>query len=166
MPTKSVSFPKLLLSSQTAVKAGVLIERIEEIPASNGMDGGWTTKTEKEYATKYGTEGGKAEALAHIKANFSAETIPEGRQYMNSFITLSSLDNKNRAEYIKVFANVKQPAAGETSLTPSTRKNYVYRAYSYMIESDGKTVTISNPVYFTIYDIATIADASTQSKVS
>lgn len=85
---------------------------------------------------------------------------------MNSFITLSSLDNKNRAEYIKVFANVKQPAAGETSLTPSTRKNYVYRAYSYMIEADGETVTISNPVYFTIYDIATIADASTQSKVS
>ena len=157
---------KLLLSEQTAVKAGVLIERIEEIPASNGMDGGWTTKTEKEYATKYGTEGGKAEALAHIKANFSAETIPEGRQYLNSNITLSKLDNKNRAEYIKVFANVKQPAAGETSLTPSTRKNYVYRAYSYMIEADGKTVTISNPVYFTIYDIATIADASTQSKVS
>ena len=157
---------KLLLSSQTAVKAGVLIERIEEIPASNGMDGGWTTKTEKEYATKYGTEGGKNEAQAHIADNFSAATVPEGRQYMNSFITLSSLDNKNRAEYIKVFANVKQPTAGETSLTPSTRKNYVYRAYSYMIEADGKTVTISNPVYFTIYDIATIADASTQSQVS
>ena len=157
---------KLLLSSQTDVKAGVLIERIEEIPASNGMDGGWTTKTEKEYATKYGTEGGKTEAREHIANNFSAATVPEGRQYMNSFITLSSLDNKNRAEYIKVFANVKQPAAGETSLTPSTRKNYVYRAYSYMIEADGVTVTISNPVYFTIYDIATIADASTQSKVS
>ena len=40
-------------------------------------------------------------------------------------------------------------------------KNYVYRAYSYLKKTEGNVVEyISTPVYFTIYDMASIANAA------
>ena len=44
--------------------------------------------------------------------------------------------------------------------TNTGRKDYVYRAYSYMIDWNAngtiKSIVISKPVYYTIYDIAMI----------
>ena len=40
--------------------------------------------------------------------------------------------------------------------------NYIYRAYAYMVEANG-TVTISTqPVYFTFYTVANMADGSSE----
>ncbi len=141
------------------IKTGVLFDRIATIEEANlgtADEGTWKTQSEVFYAGKYGASGGVEEAEAYILSNFSG-TVPEGHQYTNSDIPIKSLDKKNRVVYVKSFANVN------SQLQPTDRKNYVYRAYAYMLEPDGTTVTVSNPVYFTIYDIATITNAGSQS---
>ena len=142
------------------IKTGVLFDRIttiEEANAGTSDEGAWKTQSEKFYSSKYGAAGGVDEARAYIASNF-AGSVPDGHQYTNSNIPLNKLDNKNRVEYVKAFANVN------SQLQPTDRKDYVYRAYAYMIEPDGTTVTVSNPVYFTIYDIASIENGASQSK--
>ena len=50
-----------------------------------------------------------------------------------------------------------------STLAESDNKNYVYRAYSYLKITNGSTTTVvvSDPVYFTIYDMATINPGQT-----
>ena len=45
------------------------------------------------------------------------------------------------------------------NLDEGTLKNYVYRAYSYI--KIGNNIVLSDPVYFTIYDVATINNGTT-----
>lgn len=74
--------------------------------------------------------------------------------YLKSEFTLEELDNKNRINYYYSLPNIKH-----SDLTATTRKNMVYRAYSYL-RNGSALVMVSEPVYFTIYDIASIANST------
>lgn len=149
------------------IKTGVVFEQLDTLSDFNQryMDSGegdWTVQSEMTYFQKYSGENtleaaeaadhGKADAIKHIRGEATAGT----HIYMDSTIKNTNIDNKNRIEFTKAFANINT-----TDFAPTTRKNYVYRAYAYMQEADG-SVTISTPVYFQFYDIATIANATRQ----
>ena len=60
--------------------------------------------------------------------------------------TIAKLDNFDRMQYTNTFTNLKDSGQTEQAL-------YVYRATSYLKVNNQDTV-ISEPIYFTIYDIA------------
>lgn len=145
--------------TNSGIKTGVLFDRVSEL--DKDASGNYKTKTSKEYAVSFADEAETAKTNAKTYINNGAfdgtDSYGDGHEYMYSNIALSKLDNKNRIEFTKAFPNIK--TTGENT----GRKNYIYRAFGYMIESDG-TVTISEPVYFTFYDIASIENGVTQSK--
>jgi len=149
------------------IKTGVVFEQLDTLPDFNhtymGLEANdWTVQSEMTYFQKYSrtntleaaeaADHGKADAIKHIRGEATTDT----HTYMDSTITNTNIDNKNRIEFTKAFANINT-----TDFAPTERKNYVYRAYAYMKEANGD-VTISTPVYFQFYDIATIANATRQ----
>lgn len=121
------------------VKAGVLIQRLELDENETGT--GYITDLDH-YAKKYNKtelEAAKDDAINKIKNTQS--TIKSVKQQIDN----SKLDNKNRLQYYTLFNNVKG------------NNNCVFRLYTYIQYTDasGETVVeLSNPVYFTFYDIA------------
>lgn len=121
------------------VKAGVLIQRLELDENETGT--GYITDLDH-YAKKYNKtelDAAKDDAINKIKNNQSA--IKSVKQQIDN----SKLDNKNRLQYYTLFNNVKG------------NNNCVFRLYTYIQYTDasGETVVeLSNPVYFTFYDIA------------
>lgn len=121
------------------VKAGVLIQRLELDENETGT--GYITDLDH-YAKKYNKtelDAAKDDAINKIKNNQS--TIKSVKQQINN----SRLDNKNRLQYYTLFNNVKG------------NNNCVFRLYTYIqyTDANGETaVELSNPVYFTFYDIA------------
>ena len=121
------------------VKAGVLIQRLELDENETGT--GYITDLDH-YAKKYNKtelDAAKDDAINKIKNNQS--TIKSVKQQIDN----SKLDNKNRLQYYTLFNNVKG------------NNNCVFRLYTYIQYTDasGETVVeLSNPVYFTFYDIA------------
>lgn len=121
------------------VKAGVLIQRLEL--DENETSTGYITDLDH-YAKKYDEtelEQAKNDAIDKIKTGTSA--ITSVKQQINN----SRLDNKNRLQYYTRFNNVK------------SNSDYVFRLYTYIqyTDANGETaVKLSDPVYFTFYDIA------------
>ena len=145
--------------TNSGIKTGVLFDRVREL--DKDASGNYKTMTSKQYAVSFVDEAQTAKTNAKTYINNGTfdgtDSYGDGHEYMYSNIALSKLDNKNRIEFTKAFPNIK--TTGENT----GRKNYIYRAFGYMIEEDG-TVTISEPVYFTFYDIASIENGVTQSK--
>ena len=121
------------------VKSGVLIQRLELDENETGT--GYITDLDH-YAKKYNkTELDAAKDDAINKINNDQSTIKSVKQQIDN----SKLDNKNRLQYYTLFKNVKG------------NNNCVFRLYTYIQYTDasGETVVeLSNPVYFTFYDIA------------
>lgn len=121
------------------VKAGVLIQRLELDENETGT--GYITDL-AHYAKKYdktALENAKSDAIQKITTGTS--NIKSVKQQINN----SRLDNKNRLQYYTLFNNVKG------------NNNCVFRLYTYIkyTGADGKSaVELSDPVYFTFYDIA------------
>ena len=68
-------------------------------------------------------------------------------------ILKDSLDNKNRIEFAETYDNsIGWNNETQKPAKTSGFKNYVYKAYTYMIVND--EVTLSDPAYFTMYDEA------------
>lgn len=120
------------------VQAGVLIQRLD-------LDGNDTTgyiTDLNHYANKYNEadlEQAKNDAIKKITTGTS--DIKSVKQQINN----SRLDNKNRLQYYTRFNNVVD------------NSNYVFRLYTYIqyTDANGKQVVeLSDPVYFTFYDIA------------
>lgn len=120
------------------VQAGVLIQRLD-------LDGNDTTgyiTDLNHYANKYNEadlEQAKNDAIKKITTGTS--DIKSVKQQINN----SRLDNKNRLQYYTRFNNVVD------------NSNYVFRLYTYIQYTDAngkKVVELSDPVYFTFYDIA------------
>lgn len=119
------------------IKAGVLIQRL-------GLDNNETTGyiTDLDYyAKKYKSELDDAKKDAIKKITTNESVIPSVKQQIDN----SRLDNKNRLQYYTRFNNVKD------------NSDYVFRLYTYIqyTDANGKQVVeLSDPVYFTFYDIA------------
>ena len=119
------------------VKAGVLIQRLD---LDKNETTGYITDL-NHYANKYKSEldDAKKDAIKKITTNESA--IPSVKQQIDN----SRLDNKNRLQYYTRFNNVKD------------NSDYVFRLYTYIQYTDAsgkQVVELSDPVYFTFYDIA------------
>lgn len=120
------------------VEAGVLIQRLA---LDNNDTTGCITDL-NHYAKKYdktALENAKSEAIQKITTGNSV--IPSVKQKINN----SRLDNKNRLQYYTRFNNVVD------------NSDYVFRLYTYIkyTDANGKQVVeLSDPVYFTFYDIA------------
>ena len=169
---------KTMLNTVTdnSVTVGLITERLDTIDAANAdtKDAGtWKVQSEKFYEDLYADrDADKSEIKAYIRGReadasnnkpaYSGITksndeivLADSGNYENSFIKMSALDNKNRIEFTKVVPNISQKDKTNTG-----RKDYVYRAYSYMIDWNDtgtiKSIVISKPVYYTIYDIAMI----------
>lgn len=123
------------------VEAGVLIQRLELEGNKNGP--GYITDL-NHYANKYSEaelEQAKNDAINKINNPNAQSTIKSVKQP----IANSKLDNKNRLHYYTIFNNVKG------------NNNCVFRLYTYIQYTNAsgeKAVQLSNPVYFTFYDIA------------
>lgn len=121
------------------VKAGVLIQRLALDKNETGT--GYITDL-NHYANKYNEtdlEQAKNDAIQKITTGTS--NIKSVKQQINN----SRLDNKNRLQYYTLFNNVKG------------NNDCVFRLYTYIQYTDasGETVVkLSDPVYFTFYDIA------------
>ncbi len=122
------------------VQAGVLIQRLD--PDKNETSTGYITDLDY-YANKKFTpeqlDDAKKDAIQKITTGNSV--ITSVKQQINN----SRLDNKNRLQYYTRFNNVKD------------NSDYVFRLYTYIQynDADGQPVVeLSNPVYFTFYDIA------------
>lgn len=121
------------------VKAGVLIQRLKLDENETGT--GYITDLDH-YANKFTPEqldAAKNDAISKITTNKS--DITSVKQQINN----SRLDNKNRLQYYTRFNNVKG------------NNDCVFRLYTYIQYTDAEdkpVVELSDPVYFTFYDIA------------
>jgi len=145
----SYTYKDLLLNESTNLcfTPGLVVETAGELPKENGE---YVTKDQEYYKTHYDTTK-TPEALNSFIQDPSKSA--DGN-YLKSEFTLAELDNKNRINYYYSLPNIKH-----SDLTATTRKNMVYRAYSYL-RKGSSLVMVSEPVYFTIYDIASIANST------
>lgn len=122
------------------VNVGVLIQRLEL--DKNETSTGYITDLDYYANKKFTTEQlDAAEKDAINKINNKTSTIKSVKQPIDN----SKLDNKNRLHYYTIFNNVKG------------NNNCVFRLYTYIQYTNAsgeKAVQLSNPVYFTFFDIA------------
>ena len=119
------------------VKAGVLIQRLD---LDKNETTGYITDL-NHYANKYKSELDDAKKDAIKKITTNESVIPSVKQQIDN----SRLDNKNRLQYYTRFNNVKD------------NSDYVFRLYTYIQYTDAsgkQVVELSDPDYFTFYDIA------------
>lgn len=142
-------------------KAGFIIERLDKLDTTEGIpvtglkDSNAITGLsyyEKKYAAgsgnAYAYDSGAVLSSANgFAADSSNKTKPtcSGAAIFRA-ATIAKLDNFDRMQYTNTFTNLKDSGQTEQAL-------YVYRATSYLKVNNQDTV-ISEPIYFTIYDIA------------
>ena len=142
-------------------KTGLLIETVRELTSAEvDTVNKKMLKTDKQIAESF-----KASENIEAKSNalaFLSGDNTNASKYINSTIDIGKFDNKNELEYAYSFANISQ---SKEYRNRTERKMKVYRAYAYLINTGAGTDTsgqpadvqiISEPVYFTIYDMASI----------
>ena len=150
-------------------KSGILIEEVDTL--NPDAYGEVTTKTSDEYKAIYEKEAGalaaakaNAESLLTSEENYAqtnaAATLSTGGKTINYLIAgvadIKNLDDKNSIEYSYSFANISHTSGTSENPTPTLRKNKIYRAFSYLYDVTKRKTVLSDPIYFTIYDMASI----------
>ena len=130
---------------------GFVLEQVGTV----GEDG---TKTPAQYKEQYKETVDKNKVKYYI--DNTSVTKPDdydASQFLaNAKVSLSDLDNKNQMKYM-----FSVPARTDGTLAEDTvYKNYIYRAYCYLKAPNGTILIVSDPAYFTIYDMASITDAN------
>lgn len=138
-------------STGTGLTPGLIVQTAGDLP-TNETTGLPETKTQEYYAANYNDSLSSYAVETFIKAG---PTVKSSGDYLKSEFTLSELDNKNRINYYYSLPNISH-----SKLEPTVRKNKVYRAYSYLRDANNDVVAISDPVYFSIYDIASIENTA------
>ncbi len=138
--------------------AGLAIQRVALLD-SDGADGKNTDNAH--YAELYGD---KLTNMKYNGADFTQEaleTFIKGNSNVDntkglerSQFDANKLDNKNRIQYYYSYSVRKH-----TDLTDNGNKNYVYRAFAFMKDKNNNVTMVSQPLYFTFYDMASIANA-------
>ncbi len=126
------------------VKLGFVVEKVAELD-KNATTGKYETKSQKYYKDTYDS-GVNADTVKAFINGTSTENF-----LLNANINLTSLDNKNQCKYS---LDMKNKEFGEREEPTNPYRNYVYRAYTYT--KVGNNIVVSTPVYFTIYDMASI----------
>lgn len=151
--------------SKDNYQSGILFETVDDLTPNS--DGEVITLSNEEYKAIYEAGEGalntaKTNATAQIRSHHGDTVATEyketrdGKQISYLFAPVAdikNLDDKNSIEYAYSFANISQSGTSE-SITPTVRKDKVYRAFAYLYANG--TIIISDPIYFTIYDMASI----------
>ncbi|MBQ9680082.1 MAG: hypothetical protein IJV48_05320 [Ruminococcus sp.] len=140
-------------------KAGLIIEAVGTMEYKAGTEE-YETSAEY-YRNKYGTT--ISEATMTKLTSLINDTSQSG--FAKSEFDVTSLDNKNRIQYYYSLANKRHTeSTTQYELTDDLTNKYKYfRAYAYIYDVNDKANTIHispTPVYFTIYDMATIENGS------
>ncbi len=138
---------QLNTSTNTGLTPGLIVETVGDLPI-NTSTGLYQEKTQQYYQDNYSS----SEDVNAVKTFIANTSSKSSGNLLKSEFTLAELDNKNRLNYYYSLPNISH-----SSLEPTVRKNKVYRAYAYLRNASG-AVVVSNPVYYSIYDIATIAN--------
>ena len=172
--------PYKIGSQELFYSGGLIIEKVAAAPEITDVS---QIKTQAEYRSLYGYENLDAAVTTYINNGFTGNSNVIIKETFSS----AAFDNKNQLEYSTSFANRK---GGDLS-EDRPYKKYVYRAYTYLkdyngsaatadnLKWDGEAVTaeelsaiqshtgalikVSKPVYFTIYEMASIQDGTTYS---
>ena len=159
---------------------GIIIEKVAAAPDITEVS---QIKTQAEYRSLYGYDGLDTAMTTYINNGFTGNSNVIIKETFSS----AAFDNKNQLEYSTSFANRRHGNLSEDR----PYKKYVYRAYTYLkdyngsaatadnLKWDGEAVTagelsaiqshtgalikVSKPVYFTIYEMASIQDGTTYS---
>ena len=138
--------------------AGLAIQKVALLD-DDGVDGKITDSAH--YATKYGANLGEMKYNGVAFGETELVNFIKGTDSYNDDIGLersefdaNKLDNKNRIQYYYSYS-----VRSHTDLTDNGNKNYVYRAFAYMKDNSGNVTMVSQPLYFTFYDMASIANA-------
>ena len=142
-------------------KTGIVIESVGDLTPD--AYGEVTTKTPAEYKAQYepdtaATTTAKNNAIEAIKgvAYATLQNGASGNYLFAGVADIANLDNKNSIEFAYSFANISQSQGNSENPVPTTRKDKVYRAFSYVYDKTANKVVISDAIYFTIYDMASI----------
>ena len=140
----SYTYQDLMLNTDTTrMKAGIVVETVRELDQN---EGGYFTKTQAEYALTNNSSINKSAIKAFAEGGTNANLL-------KTEFSVTTLDNKNRKNQYYSLPNISQ-----TTHEATTRKIKLYRAYSYLKNSSGTVLLVSDPIYFTIYDIASISN--------
>lgn len=137
--------------AEGTTKAGLVIEAVGYLNGSNAS--GFDTTTEYRNETNIATEETKKAAIKSWVEGSS--TKPNG--CAKSEFDVRALDNKNRIQYYYALNNRKLDTTTGNLLDTMQNRYKVFRAYAYIGDVNGsnlKDVIVSDPVYFTIYDMA------------
>ena len=136
-------------TAPAGVSTGFVVQRLDTL--EKFTDGSVNTDTEY-YEEKYAGTDNTAAIKTYITSNNNG-----GLNLNNISIATNQLDNKDRVQWYYSVYN-SRGWSGDAPKNNYTYKRYVYRAYSYIYDSneevDAKKVTLSTPVYFTMYDKA------------
>lgn len=132
-------------------KCGIVVQAVQTLTA-NGS-GGYVTNLAS-YDTNFSLSNNsefKTSLENYIKGSGTLSSVAK------SEFNVSELDNKNRVEYYYPIVNRK-----DNTLEESSNSTKLYRAFAYIKKADNSAVYISDsPAYFTIYDIASVANGGT-----
>lgn len=144
------------------VQTNIVIERVCELNKKDGSD---------EYDTAnlpIPVDDGRNDVATYLNNGIKGSHV-----YVIENIDKSKIDNKNCIEYYYHFANVKHEnmtsaqyleVMADFEPEATTNKNYLYRAYATI--KDATNTVVSVPVYFTIYDMASIENYSQNAKAN
>lgn len=137
-------------TSNSITQLGYVVERVQKLEIK--QDG--TPYTDP---THY--SGKNLKTVSEIKTwidnnKSNTNVVKDGKTLTRFTVNKSDLDNKNRVEFYEAYLNSKEwNSTDQTFARKSADKNYVYKAYTYMIVNG--EVYLSDPAYFTMYEEAT-----------
>ena len=153
-----------ILSTKTVkdpdnVRVGVILVRTDVLDTDNVKEN-WEYKADYEKGDNITKHNSEAERYITKIMNGTAFTAEESAicKKSGASVNVTALDNKNMMDYAYSYANINQ-----STLKQTEHKNYLYRAYSYLIyETKENGVATphfvkSAPEYFTFYNIASIS---------
>ena len=136
-------------------KAGLAIEIVGKLNGDNAN--GFNTGTD--YSVVQANIDSAVTMRTNIKSWLEGGNDP-GNVGKSEF-DATELDNKNTIQYFYSFNNRKYDSNTDQLLNTTQNRYRLFRAYSYIGEVDGnklKNVVVSQPVYFSIYDIGRLFD--------
>ena len=160
----SFDYQKQQINTISGMKAGIVYETVGSLDTDAS---GNVTETDRNvYAQRHSSDDlatlksavttfigtGASSSDTYLKSEFS--TYRDTTKPSNLINYRNGLDNKNEIEYYYTVAanGIKQ------------RELKYYRVYSYLKNASGTVVAVSDPIYLTIYDIASIKNGATSSE--
>lgn len=149
------------------VTVGVVFERLNELEDVAGVKQTSGAYYSEKYSSSY-IEGNEADDESRLRNYINNKIAGESYSEKNSTVNgrnfyqlgtntgesstmANAVDNFNRLQYYHTITKSSNNASGVS--VPTDRENFAYRAIAF-IKVNG-TLTLSDPVYFTIYDTAT-----------